>query len=371
MALTWPLLLIPILAIIVVGVWFARRPSRHGWQGELPLLARSFRLTELPEYQRALRLHTRLSAVALVFAIVVFIALLGSALRPTRTYDPQPASPDTPYVDIMLCFGPMFEMQFAESLGMVPLMVDLQAKVNDFGNQRIGMTHQFYRAFPVTADHRWVSQRFGEIIDVAEQAVVSPNNFRLDTTVFERQSYGGDVRANVVDTLAMCAMGLPAAGADNGRGKMIIFIGDTRLQDDPGRSSFDTTPDPQLYSKAALEKTLESANIQLNTIVPDALYGPPGFIETLVNDTGGQQVLYTEIDSVFNDEAVPPLHVENQEAELSGAVDKILAHPSASALDQARSDASSPFVWDVPNLLLQTALLAMVALAAARLGMRL
>lgn len=174
MDLKWPWLLIPMVAAIGAALWLARRRSHRGWQGELPLLARSFRLTELPEYQRAIRLHQRLSAAALVFAIVVVTALLGSTLRPTYTYHPQPADPDTPFVDIMLCFAPFFGMYSAGELGMVPLMTDLRAQVNEFGNQRIGMTTEFYRAFPVTADRRWVSERLGEIIDVTQKAVKDP-----------------------------------------------------------------------------------------------------------------------------------------------------------------------------------------------------
>lgn len=373
MDLRWPILLIPIAAAIGIAVWLARRESRRGWQGELPLLARAFRLTELPEYRRALRLHQRLTAAALVLAIVAVTALLAATVRPTRVYEPRPAGSDTPYVDIMLCFGPLFSLQFADGLGLVPLMTDLREKVDGFGNQRIGMTNEYYRVFPVTADHPWVSQRMGEITDLATSYIDSEDfttRYQLDTALFERQSYSSLARPNVVDTLAMCAMGLPAAGADNGRGKMIVFIGDTRLNDDPGRGNGGSL-DPRMYSKTTLEKTIKAAGIQVNAIVPDPITGPIGFVEQLISDTGGQQLLYTEVGGLTARGPVPPKHVENQKAELAGAVDKIFSHPPQAALDEARRQAMQPFDWDVPDLLLQIALVAVIGVAACRLGMRL
>ena len=51
MGLRWPILLLPVVIGIAVAAWFALRRSRHGWQGELPYLARGFRLTELPGVQ--------------------------------------------------------------------------------------------------------------------------------------------------------------------------------------------------------------------------------------------------------------------------------------------------------------------------------
>ncbi|CAN5126488.1 hypothetical protein BH11ACT7_BH11ACT7_29930 [soil metagenome] len=371
MELKWPWLLIPILIAVGAAVWFARQRSHRGWQGELPLLARSFRLTELPEYQRAIRLHQRMSAAALIFAIVVVTALAGATLRPTYTYHPEPEDSDSPFVDIMLCFAPLFDMNSAGELGIAPLMTDLRAKVNEFGNQRIGMTTEFYRAFPVTADRRWVSERMGEIIDVAEKAANDPYNYDLDTAVFERSGYGGDIRPNVTDTLAMCAMGLPAAGADNGRGKMILFIGNPRSQDDPGENLFGEEEQPQAYPRTTLEKTIKAANIQVNAIIPNPLVDAPGLVETLVTESGGQRIYYTEVEQSLADNSISPLHVDNQKAELFNAVDKIFDNPPPSALDEARQAASAPFRWDVPDLLLQLALLAVVGLAAARLGMRL
>lgn len=371
MALMWPWLLIPILTVIAAVVWFARHRSHRGLQGDLPLLARSFRLTELPEYRRAVRLYQRLSAAALVFVTLVVTALLGATLRPTYTYHPQSDDSNTPFVDIMLCFAPFFDMNAADELGMVPLMTDLKTKVDGFGNQRIGMTTEFYRAFPVTADHRWVSQRLGEIIDVAEKAAADPFNYDLNSQVFERNGFGGDIKPNVTDVLAMCAMGLPAAGADNGRGKQLIFIGNPWVQDDPGRLRSDGPLEPQAYSRAVLAKTIEAAGIQVNAIIPDPLIDAPGLVEDLVSDTGGQRIFYTTARRSLTDDTISERHLENQEAELAGAVDAILVNPPAAALDEAREAAAEPFRWDVPDLLLQLALLMAVGLAAARLGMRL
>jgi Ca-activated chloride channel family protein len=371
MGLRWPILLVPIIVAIVAALWWSRRrANRHGLAGELPLLARSYRLTELPEYQRAVRRHQQLCTAALVLALVTVTGLLGAALRPTRTEHPATADSQTPYVDIMLCFGPLFDLQFAQELGLAPLMSALRAKVNDFANQRIGMTNQFYRVFPVTADRRWVSERMGAIADLAKASSASSGEGSNDA-VFQRDSSGGKVSANVVDTLAMCTMGLPAAGTDNGRARQLIYIGDTRLPDDPGHST-DDPPDARLYSKTLLAKTITAAGIQVDAIDPNDQTGAAGFVETLVDDTGGQRIRYTRLeDPEATGGTVAPKHVENQQAELSGAVQQILSHPPPSALDRAQQSGTAPFRWDVPDLALQLALLAAVGLAAARLGMRL
>ncbi len=374
MGLRWPILLLPVAIGIAVAVWFALRRSRHGWQGELPYLARGFRLTELPEYKRALRLHERLSVAALVFSIVVVTTLIGAAVRPTRTYEPHPPGSDTPHVDIMLCFGPLFSMQFSDSLGISPLMSALRDKVDGFGNQRIGMTHQFYRAFPVTGDHQWASERMTAIVDIADEMLAAGDDyskkFSLNTDLFERRSYGptvGDI--DPVDTLAMCAMGFPAVGYDNGRGKQIVYIGDPQIDEDPGNNR----PVPQrIYSTGLLEKTVKNAGIQVNAIVPGDVHGAIGFVEKLISDTGGQQIMYTEVGGIAGamTEATPK-HLENQKEEMNSAVDKILSNPPQSALDTARQESMHPFRWDVPDILLQIGLLAALGLAACRLGMRL
>jgi Ca-activated chloride channel homolog len=298
------------------------------------------------------------------------VALLVTTLRPTYTYHPE-ADSDTPYVDIMLCFAPFFDIDSADELGMVPLMTDLRAKVDEFGHQRIGMTTEFYRTFPVTADRRWVSQRLGEIIDVAEKAVADPSDYDLDTQAFERNGYGGNIAPNVVDTLALCAMGFPAAGSDNGRGKQLIFIGNPRSQDDPGQLAGGEPPEPQAFPRGTLDKTIAAAGIQVDAIIPDPLVDAPGVVETLVADSGGQRIYYTEAQRSLTDDSVSPRHIENQKAELAAAVDSILGAPPRSALDEVQQTAAAPFRWDVPDLLLQLALLATVGLAAARLGMRL
>jgi anti-sigma factor RsiW len=82
--------------------------------------------------------------------------------------------------------------------------------------------------------------------------------------------------------------------------------------------------------------------------------------------------LYTEVGGIAGATVKPTTkHLDNQKDELAGAVDKILASPPPSALDAARKESMRPFQWDVPDILLQLALLAAVGLAACRVGMRL
>ncbi|OMC31270.1 hypothetical protein A5740_15725 [Mycobacterium sp. GA-1841] len=358
MGVKWPLLLLPIAIAIGVAVWYAMRRTRFGWQGELPYLARSYRLTALPEYQRALRLHERLSVAALVLAIVAVFMLLVATVRPTKTYEPQLPGSDTPNVDIMLCFGPLYNIGMTDSVAISQLMTILGDKVDGFGNQRIGMTKEFYRNFPVTSDLGWVSGRLAEIAKVAEAAGSKDNPaaaFSSDSELFNRYA---DTRSTINDTIAMCAMGLPAVGSDNGRGRAILYIGNTK-------SYSDLAP---TYSDAMLSGIVKDSKIQLNTIVPGT--HPGDFVTELVKESGGRQYLYTEVGGIVGDDATPR-KIDNQEEELSSAVDKILSNPPPSLLDEQREEQKHPFRWDVPDLLLQIALIAVVGLAAARLGMRL
>lgn len=355
MGVKWPLLLLPIVVVIGVAVWYATRRMRYGWQGELPYLARSYRLTTLPEYQRALKLHERLSVAALVMAIIAVFMLIGATVRPTKTYEPQLAGSDTPHVDIMLCFGPLYSITLSDGIAIGQLMTIMRDKVDEFGNQRIGMTKDFYRNFPVTSDLPWVSNRLDEIAKVAEAASArdSSSRYTTETELFDRMSG----RATINDTIAMCAMGLPAVGSDNGRGRVILYVGGTK--------TYDT--DPPTYSDDMLAGIVKDTKIQVNTIVPGTHTGE--FIDKLVKDSGGRQYLYTEVGG-YGDAATPK-KTDNQNEELSSAVDKILANPPQSALDDKRRDEQHPFQWDVPDILLQIALIATLGLAAARLGMRL
>ncbi|AMO63627.1 Uncharacterised protein [Mycolicibacterium phlei] len=368
MELKWPILLLPILIGVAVAVWAARRRSHHGWQGELPYLARSFRLTELPEYRRALRLHERLSVAALVFAIVLVATMTIATLRPTRTYENKPPGSDTPFVDIMLCFGPGTDFFGSAEVGLASVLTSLRDKVDSFGNQRIGMTHELYRVFPVTGDHQWVSDRMSEIIEIAEKLQKDGNSFAarlsMNTDVYERRWSS----VSVVDTLAMCTIGLPAAGTDNGRARQIVFIGDTRLPDDPDWSN--PSSEKRIYAKETLTEVVKAARVQVNAIVPRQVTGPMGFVENLINETGGQQIMYSKVGGFLGENASPE-HLANQEEELSKAVTVILDKPPSSTLDEARQQTAAPFQWDVPGVFLTIALLAATGLAACRWGMRL
>lgn len=370
MALRWPLLLLLVVIALAAAAYVAFRRTRHGWQGELPLLARSHRLTELPEYQRAIRLHERLAVVALVSSIVAVAALIGATVRPAWTYEPSRAAGDTPYVDVMLCFGDDFSMLSSRQFGLVPLLTDVQDKVNHFGNQRIGMTHAFYRNFPVTADHQWVSGRLDEIIGLAgESESAGSKSYVLDKDVYERSAYSAGVQPKPVDTLAMCTMGLPSVGQDNGRARMIVYFGRIEDFEDPGAIIRYDKPPQRVYPKATLEKAVKSARIQINAVVPDAPDNKPiGFVERLVEDTGGKAIQYTDLGYL---DKGSQRHADNLKEELANAVDEIMANPPPSALDEARAKAMRPFQWDLPDLLLQIALVAAVAVGAARLGMRL
>lgn len=363
MELKWPVvLLLAVLGIAALVVLARRRPRRP--QSELPYLARSFRLTELPEYRRAIRRYRRSAVAALALSAVLAIVLVLATARPVRTYTPHPPGGDTPFVDIMLCLGPDVSLFFGDDeKGVAALMNAMREQVDTFANQRFGLTHEFYRVIPVTADHRWVAQRLQAIADLA--AADKAQRESMDLEIFERSGSGSGAQPNVVDTLAMCAMGLPSAGTENGRGRQIIYVGNTSVYSDPGS----TSPPKQIYDTDTLAKVVATAGIQVNTLVPTQLVGPKGFVEELVDSSGGQQVYYTDIDG-YNTKPTPA-HAKNLADEFDHALARILADPPPSALDTARQQEMRTFEWDVPDPLLRTALIAALCLAAARSGMRL
>lgn len=357
MELKWAILLVPIAVAVGVLVWFAVRRSRHSWQGELPYLARSFRLTQLPEYQRAVRRHEWLSIGALVLVALVVAALLIATTRPTKTYTPQLQGSDTPHVDIMLCFDPMFDMDQATENGLAPLMSDLANTVREFGNQRVGLTNGAYRAFPMTSDAGWAARRLDEIATAAQESADEGafGSSMPDDYMFDHFSSLG---LSPADTIAMCATGFPDVGTDNGRGRAIVYIGATKNYDS----------DPGIYSVDEVAKVITTAGVQLNALVPGQIWDAQ--IAQLVRSSGGRQLLYTEVSDSLSADPIPE-HIENQKDELSGAVDTILGNPPPSPLDEAQRESLRPFQWDVPDLLLQIALVAALALAACRVGMRL
>ena len=158
-------------------------------------------------------------------------------------------------------------------------------------------------------------------------------------------------------------MGLPAVGNDNGRGRMIIYFGDPRYEnvDDPDYA----------YTGALVDKTIKAANIRVNAITMFRFVDPPGFVGKLAQSTGGRELQYTKVGSFLSDTKATPKQTGYQKEELAAALDQMLSNPPPSALDAARAKEPKSFQWDVPNILLQIALIAAVGLAACRLGMRL
>ena len=134
----------------------------------------------------------------------------------------------------------------------------------------------------------------------------------------------------------MCAMGLPTVGTDNGRGRMIVYVGNTEDFDDPGAIIKYTEPPARIYPPSTLEKTIKAAGIQVNAIVPDMSdRGTVGFVQQLIKDTGGQHIECTEVAW----RKPHPRQLDNLKDELSNAVDKIFAeirrHRAGSVQQQA------------------------------------
>ena len=361
MGLKWWFLLVPISIGIGFGVYVLYRRSRQAAENKLPLLVRSFRILELPEYQRALRLHNRIAVAALVMSIVVMCALIGTVLRPTTVRHPKIPVSSGP-VDIMVCVGGNVMSRLAHFNGMPALFTVLQDKAKTFKYERVGLTHEFYRAFPVTSDLQFVDKRLNEIRAMAQdisdkplvQEIIEPDDHFLFTRTPDSDRGQHDrTYPSMVDQLAMCALGIPALGADSGRGKMIIYYGNTNTSQ--------SDQDSKIMPAKDLKRTIKAAGIQVNAINTKS-GGIGGLVSQLVEESGGRAFDFPMgmYETTRPDEAT-------QKKMMTSMIDEIIANEPNSAPDLS---ASMPVPWELPDLALQIALVAAVLLAAFRLGMR-
>lgn len=360
MGLRWWFLLIPISIGIGLGVYLLYRRSRQAAENRLPLLVRSFRILELPEYQRALRLHNRIAVAALVMSIVVMCALTGAVMRPTTVRHPKIPVSSAP-VDIMVCVGGTIMARLSHYNGMPALFTALHDKAKTFKYERVGLTREFYRAFPVTSDLQFVDKRLDEIRAMAQdisdkplvQDIIEPDDHFLFRREPDPDRGQHRVYASLVDQLAICALGIPALGADSGRGKMILYYGDT--------NSSQSDQDSKIMPAKDLKRTIKAAGIQVNAI-NTASGGIGGLVTQLAEESGGRVFDFPMGMYVTTrpDEAT-------QKKKVASFIDEIIANEPNSAPDLS---ANIPVPWEVPDLALQIALVAALALALCRLGTR-
>ena len=219
--------MIPVaLLLAAVTYWVARRRDRSGTSVRRPV-AHSRRLTELPEYQAAVRRHRRWLTVAVVAGGVLMAAAVVAAARPAER---STVNPEQRNRDIILCLDASGSMSSADAA-----VVEVFARLaQGFDGERLGLTvfdSSAVQVFPLTDDYDFVQEQLAEAKGAFDGASGSAGF--LDGT------WNGAGSSLIGDGLASCVQGFPAA--DNGepgaggkeRSRSVILATDNFVSGDP------------------------------------------------------------------------------------------------------------------------------------------
>lgn len=251
-------------------------------------LANVARLIRLPEYAKVARLRSLSTIVTLVVLTVMFGAASWAAARPTvASSDFDAAHPE----DIMLCVGQAVpDEATSELLGYFARQATTSPQ-----NQRIGLTSVNRRLVPLTRDHQYAAERFGEYAGArgAQAAAFAP------TVPYE------DYATSVNDALALCFSGFPQDEKRDTHRRSVIYLGPSEL-----RAAGD--PRATLFTDASARDLAERVGIQLNVL--DTAPSPASdALAALARRTGGryQAPGQGSIDKALNDIRVhaPPVRL--------------------------------------------------------------
>ncbi|MBP1231674.1 hypothetical protein JOE40_001318 [Arthrobacter sp. PvP102] len=174
----------------------ARRPVAHG-----------HRLTELPEYQAAVRRHRRWLTVAAVAGVVLMAAAVAAAARPAER---STVSPEQRNRDIILCLDASGSMSSADA-AVVEVFARLAA---GFDGERLGLTvfdSSAVQVFPLTDDYDVVQEQ----LEAARKAFDGAPG----SAAFLDGTWNGAGSSLIGDGLASCVQGFPSNGGDTGTGE--------------------------------------------------------------------------------------------------------------------------------------------------------
>jgi hypothetical protein len=328
--LTWPPLLVvglPVLALVVVLAWLL--PFR-GAPSSLPRVSRSYRLTRLPQYRRARRVHQALILV-LVVVVVLFsgVAVFGA----TRPYFP-PKTQKTKVLegDVVICTSGFYEQNDSDPLAhdrnglYANLYQFLQAKASGLTREQIGVSAKMQRPIPLTGDRPYLTENmdrfagYGKSIGelqgkksddpalarfAADAARFTGSDSRNSVTF---KDYGvndpksGDLMRGAVydtDRLGFCLSGFPKANKDDPPRSLIVFDSEDRMQD----------PKYPYLDRRKFSDAVRDGKMSMNDIKP--LFDEKDLIE-LAKSVGVKVslVFWTGVDP--NDpQALPPGQIGN------------------------------------------------------------
>ncbi|KIS27279.1 von Willebrand factor A [Arthrobacter sp. SPG23] len=196
----------------------ARRPVAHG-----------HRLTELPEYQAAVRRHRRWLTVAAVAGGVLMATAIVAAARPAERTT---VSPEQRNRDIILCLDASGSMSGADAA-----VVEVFARLaQGFDGERLGLTvfdSSAVQVFPLTDDYDFVQEQL--------QAARKAFDGAPGSAAFLDGTWNGAGSSLIGDGLASCVQGFPADGgggqaAGDGTGersRSVILATDNFISGEP------------------------------------------------------------------------------------------------------------------------------------------
>ncbi|WP_091467915.1 VWA domain-containing protein [Paenarthrobacter nitroguajacolicus] len=201
-------------AAVTVTAWLYRRRRPQ----KTKPIAHGGRLTELPEYQRALRRHRTRLALAVVLGAVFLAATATAAARPIQRATEQPEVRNR---DIVLCLDVSGSMTSTDA-AIAAVFEDL---AKEFDGERIGMVifdSSSVQLFPLTDDYQFAAEQLTQ----AKEALDSGTGSFFDGT------WNGEGSSLIGDGLASCIQSFPdtAAGA---RSRSVVLATDNFLSGEP------------------------------------------------------------------------------------------------------------------------------------------
>ncbi|TPV53109.1 VWA domain-containing protein [Pseudarthrobacter phenanthrenivorans] len=288
------------LAVLPAGaaLWWALRPDRKANARRRPV-AHADRLTQLPEYQAALRRHRRWLATATVACTSLLLSTAVAAARPVEVTTVRPEQHNR---DIMLCLDASGSMSSADA-AVVDVFATLASK---FEGERIGLTifdSTAIQVFPLTDDYGYAQEQLKLARD-AFNGVPGSSGF-LDGT------WSGRGSSLIGDGLASCLNSFPhgklehrkpESSGDSGTGRNLTEHQRSRTVVLATDNFLSGEPILTLDEAASLARDLAVRVYALNP--GDLDYGaepgqPGGHLRAAAESTGGA---YYALD---NPEAVP------------------------------------------------------------------
>jgi Ca-activated chloride channel family protein len=306
--------IIPAALLLAAGTYWMARKRDLGDDTRRRPVAHSHRLTDLPEYQAAVRRHRRWLTITAVAGGVLMAAAVVAAARPAER---STVSPEQRNRDIILCLDASGSMSGADA-AVVEVFTRL---AQGFDGERLGLTvfdSSAVQVFPLTDDYEYMQDQLRVAKDAFDGAPGSAGF--LDGT------WNGAGSSLIGDGLASCVQDFPAtdpgAGPGTGteqRSRSVILATDNFISGDPIFT---------LQEAAALATKKEVRVYALNP--GDYDYGtdpdqPGAQLRTAAEGTGGA---YYGLDSP---EAVPDIIRKVQSTEATA----FRAAPQAAVADRA------------------------------------